>query len=162
MIRGSATQTSIPYEEYRAINQLVQAHFREHGSRLRAVLAFGDLVTAGDGFDIDLLEVVEEWHGPRLATFSGTSTLPLRGRLHLYFVSPQEFRSPSVITDTEDREWIFGLVERVREGYQVIFEQPSGFVRRILEGDESIFVAPPPSSGSVTLDDPLALPKEAR
>jgi hypothetical protein len=105
---------------------------------------------------------VEGWKGPRLATFRGDSHLPLRGGLRLYFLSAEEFRSPRIIIDPEDRDWVLALLERIRDGYQVVFEQPSDFVRRVIEGDESIFVSPPPHSGSVQLENPLRLPKEVR
>ena len=61
--------TSIPYFEYNVINELMHSHVEEFGSALRAIIAFGPLVTGQDTLDIEMLEVVDQWSGPDLLPF---------------------------------------------------------------------------------------------
>src|SRR5690348_1630046 len=112
----------IPYMEYRAIVNLMHAHLDRYQDNLRAIVAFGDLVTSGDTFDIDLLEVIQGWTGKRYAVSSGSIELPLRGQLRLYLLTPDEFENPETIRDANDREWTIDLLERVRRGFEVILE----------------------------------------
>jgi len=110
----------IPYEEYKAINELMHAHLRTHNGKLRALIAFGEIVTRGGTFDIDLLEVVEGWRGQSSVTFSSSEALPLRGQLRLHLLTPEEFEeSDGGMHLTEKR-----LLERVREGYEIVYEAP--------------------------------------
>jgi hypothetical protein len=81
----------IPYQEYRSIAELVRAHVAKYNDKLRAVVAFGELLTTGGTFDIDLLEVIEGWQDKRLAVFSGLKELPLRGRLRLFLLTSEFF-----------------------------------------------------------------------
>ena len=39
-------EVRIPYEEYKAINELMHAHLKTHEGQLRALIAFGPLVRA--------------------------------------------------------------------------------------------------------------------
>lgn len=116
-------QVRIPYEEYKAIGEIVSAHLQTHEGKLRAIVAFGDIVTRGNTFDIDLLEVVEGWQGPSSLVFASTSELPLRGQLRLYLMTPEEFEHP------ENPKWSLQrrLTSRVREGYDVIYENPPAY-----------------------------------
>ena len=82
---------NIPYQEYRAINELMGAHPQELKSNLKALVAFGEIVATGESQDINLLEIVAGWQGPRHVSYGSTTALPLRGRLHLYFLTPEEF-----------------------------------------------------------------------
>jgi hypothetical protein len=94
----------IPYHEHFIIVRLLRAHMDEYPGRVKALVAFGDLVTGGDTFDIDLLEIIEGWEGKRFGRFSRTEDLPLRGELRLYFLTLQEFQNSSVVQEPEERQ----------------------------------------------------------
>src|SRR5947208_3504869 len=113
----------IPYQEFRAINDLRRSHPRKHERSLRAMIAFGDLVSDGSGLDIQLLEVVDGWSGPRRVSFSSTSELPLRGRLTVYFLLPSEFEHPSQTPAPGERWSSAELVHEVQAAYAVLFER---------------------------------------
>ncbi len=117
----------IPYEEYKAINELMHAHLRTHNGKLRALVAFGEIVTRGGTYDIDLLEVVEGWEGPSSVAFSSSDALPLRGQLRLYLLAPEQFEG------TAAEIWMPGerLLDRVREGYDIVYENPPGYARNV-------------------------------
>src|SRR5437879_2948813 len=121
MMEPDKAAREIPYHEYRAIAQLLRAHADEHQGRLRAMIAFGDLVTR-ESVTIDLLEVVDGWKGKRLWPFSSTPELPLRGQLRLHVIATEEFEDPTVIQDPAERDWVSELLERVRSGYEVIMD----------------------------------------
>ena len=89
------SSTNIPYQEYRAISDLMNAHPQEMNGSLRALIVFGEIVATGESHDINLLEVVDGWQGPRHVSYGSTEALPLHGRLHLYFLTPEEFEQPS-------------------------------------------------------------------
>ena len=89
----------IPYEEYKAITELMHAHVKTHEGQLRAIVAFGDILTRGGTYDIDLLEVVEGWQGPKSVVFASSPELPLRGQMRLYLVTPEEFEQPENIAE---------------------------------------------------------------
>lgn len=119
----------IPYEEYKAINALMHAHLQTHSGKLRALIAFGEIVTRGGTFDIDLLEVVEDWQGPASVTFSSSQELPLRGQLRLHLMRPEEFEgSPGETTASIDQQRV---LNRVREGYDIVYEDPPGYARQV-------------------------------
>ena len=122
------TYRRIPYEEYKAIGELMHAHLRTHEGQLRAIVAFGDILTRGGTYDIDLLEVVEDWQGPKSVVFVSSPELPLRGQMRLYLLTPEEFEQPETLAEFSNR----ALMERVRAGYDVIYEDPSGYARDIL------------------------------
>jgi hypothetical protein len=150
-------RSSIPYEEHRAIAQLVRAHLDEHQGRLRGMAAFGDLITRGDTYDIDLLEVVENWNGRRYFEFDGTHELPLRGKLRLYFLRPEEFADPSATKPAEDLPWVESLVQRVREGYATIVEVPAGSIDQVLNPRRPFSTRTAPASGIGHAENALRL-----
>ena len=113
-------QIRIPYEEYKAIGELMRAHLKTHKGQLRAMIIFGDIVTKGNTFDIDLLEVVEGWQGLPFVTFTSSAELPLRGQLRLYFLTPEEFEHPDSLEDPLKKR----LIDRVSDGYDIIYEDP--------------------------------------
>ncbi len=117
--------SSISYFEYNVINELMHSHVEEFGTALRAIVAFGPLVTGQDTFDIELLEVVNQWEGPDFLPFGSTNSLPLRGRLVLHFLSTGDFEN-LVQRDSQD------LVHILREGYKIIYEVPAGYARHVL------------------------------
>ncbi len=117
----------IPYEEYKAINELMHAHLRTHNGKLRALIAFGEIVTRGGTFDIDLLEVVEEWEGQSSVAFSSSEALPLRGQLRLYLLTPEQFEGTAAEMGMPEER----LLDRVREGYNIVYEDPPGYARKV-------------------------------
>src|ERR1051326_3929802 len=108
-MQENTERPEISYHEFRIIARLLQAHTEEYRDRLKAMIAFDDLVTRGDTFDIDLLEIIEGWNDRRFGEFARTADLPLRGRLRLYFLTPEEFESPAVIEEPEERKWVEDL-----------------------------------------------------
>ncbi len=126
---ASETETAqrIPYDEYRAITTLMHAHLQTHEGRLRALIAFGDLVTRGGTLDIDLLEVVEGWQGQSSVTFFSSQELPLRGQLRLHLLTPEEFEGKvSGMRFSKKR-----LLARAQEGYDIVYEDPPGYARNV-------------------------------
>lgn len=120
----------IPFEEYKAITDLMHAHLKTHEGKLRALIAFGEIVTRGGTFDIDLLEVVEDWNGPKSVTFSSSEALPLRGQLRLHLLTPEEFEGAGSGAYSDNRQ----LLDRVREGYDIVYEDPPGYARNAFAG----------------------------
>src|SRR5687767_6238955 len=110
------TGPSIPYPEYKAINEIVHAHAAEFGSKLRAIVAFGELLTTGDTYNIELLEIVEGWEGDRVAEFASSASLPSRGSIRMFFLTPSEFEQPAEIEDEKMRNWVQRVLDRVRGG----------------------------------------------
>lgn len=129
----NVTSTNIPYDEYKAIAALIADHRQVHGVRLRAVVVFGRMVADGQSRDIEVLEVVEGWSGLRFAEFGSTPALPLRGLLHLYFLTPEEFKTPRPDTLAGTSWSSADLLERVLPAYAILFEQPLGYAAEILE-----------------------------
>jgi hypothetical protein len=152
----------IPYEEHRAITDLMQAHLDAHQGKLRALIAFGELVTTGGTFDIDLLEIVEGWRGNRLAVFSGSKDFRLRGQLRLFILTPEEFENPRVIQETEERIWAANLLERIRRGYEIVLQIPPDYARDVLSGRTAIATLSPPVSGYIQLENPLEFPPKKK
>ena len=124
--------TRIPYDEYRAIGELFRAHLKTHEKQIRAVVAFGPLVTRGDTYDIDLLEVVDDWGGPPFVAFSSSAALPLRGLLRLNVLSTKEFENQQEVNRFSTKPQKSGLFDRLQQGHEVIYENPFGFVARVL------------------------------
>ncbi len=147
----------IPYDEYRAIGELFRAHLKTHEKQLRAMIAFGPLVTRGGTFDIDLLEVVDGWKEPSVVTFRSTAALPLRGLLRLHILPTQDFEQPGRIRDAETRLLRNDIFARVQQGYEVIYENPFGSVAKVLaqtnEAAENV--------NPLTFLDSLVIAKEA-
>lgn len=116
---------NISYFEYKAINELMHAHSAEFGRDLRAIIVFGPLLTGQETFDIDLLEVVDNWQGPQTMTFDSTPSLPLRGTLRLHFLPSATFEDLMTQKDQS-------LPDLLRDGYHVVYEVPAGYARNIL------------------------------
>lgn len=115
----------IAYFEYKVINELMHSHIREFGDKLRAVIAFGPLVTGENTYDIELLEVVDHWQGAEVLQADSSNDLPMRGKLFLHFLATGEFEN-LLRRDNQ------GLTDTLRMGYKVIYEVPAGYVRHIL------------------------------
>jgi hypothetical protein len=147
----------IPYQERRVIQSLMHAHWDVYQDRLRAMVAFGGLVIAGDKFDIDLLEVIEGWQEKRLAVASDSAELPLRGQLRLFFLTPAEFENPAVIEDPVQQQWTRDLLDRVHRGYEIFYETPPDYARDILIGRIPFSALAPPDTGYLELENPLTL-----
>jgi len=145
---------NIPYQEYRAINELMGAHPQELKSNLKALVAFGEIVATGESQDINLLEIVAGWQGPRHVSYGSTAALPLRGRLHLYFLTPEEFEHPRP-EPVPGQPWSSAqLLSRVRPAYAVLLEEPNDYAHDIMAGLEGVLVIG--SSAEDALDqDPL-------
>lgn len=156
MLEESTTHR-IPYPELRAIGELMHAHLDAHQGRLRAMVAFGDLLTSGGTFDIDILEVVEGWHGNRMLVFSGSPQLPIRGQLRLYLLTPEDFENPQGIRDEAERRWALSLLDRLRRGYVIQLQVPPGYAREVLQGAGAARQLAPPGEGYAELEDPLTL-----
>lgn len=136
-MQSEVERREIPYFEYRAINQVVHGHIDELGNDLQAIIAFGSLVTRGDTYDIDLLEIVKDWQGPSKYQSESSSELPLRGNLYFNFVSSADFQrfanDPLASDDKQKPIYIQKLMEHVLEGYEVVYESPVGFVRDMFQ-----------------------------
>jgi hypothetical protein len=151
-----APQSNISYHEYRVISHLLTEHVRELQTRLKAMVAFGELVTSGETADIDLLEIVDGWRGKRYGEFSGTAAgLPLRSRLRLHVLTPEELEDPGVIRDPDERAWVEDILRRAREGYEIIMETPPGYAREILERPKRLSASTAPPSGAATTGNVL-------
>jgi len=148
----------IPYFEYSVINQIAHQHVEQLGARLRVVVVFGDIKTSDDAYDIDLLEVIEDWTAPsRFAEFRGDSTLPIRGTLRLWFLNPEEFEERSGMIGDEMHDWVQRLMEHVRKGYEVVYQVPAGYARNVLERNASITTLNAPGSGVLIMNNPFDL-----
>jgi hypothetical protein len=156
-MQENTERRQIPYHEYRVIAHLLRAHVGQFGERLKGMVAFGNLLTRPDAYDIDLLEIIEGWEDKRFGEFDASADPGLRGKLRLYFLTPEVFENPAIVEDREERKWVEELLERVRHGYEIVTESPPESVRRILDqtGAHSTFTAPP--SGSVQFADPFEL-----
>jgi len=152
-----STRSKISYEAYRVITELLRAHLAEHGPQLRGMVAFGDIVVNGDTYDIDLLEVIDNWKGDKFYEFESTAEFPMRGRLRLYLLQTAEFTNPGVDVAEEDRQWVRDLLARVREGYEIIMEIPSGALSGVLQRTHGWSTMTPPPSGMGYSTSPLQL-----
>ena len=146
----------IPYPEYHAIVELATAHSTQEKD-IKAVIAFGDLLTRGNTFDIDLLEIAVGWAGPGIVEFASSAALPLRGTLRLHLISVEEFEHPERIQKADQKRWVVDLLTRVRQGFEAILERPSGYASERLRTETISQMAYPPSSGTATGYDPLNL-----
>ncbi|GAB4451786.1 MAG: hypothetical protein OHK0029_01580 [Armatimonadaceae bacterium] len=124
---------NIGFYEMRAIADILAAHPEVHSGALRAVLAFGPFVETEGTADIELLEVVENWQGPRRASFTSTSQLPLRGRLTLYFLTPEEFENPHDTPLPDIKISPNMLLQRVAKAYAVLLEEPDGYAFQAMD-----------------------------
>jgi len=178
---------NIPYHEHQIISKLRDAHLQELGNSLRAILAFGQLITGQaapvhqlvsssspsssssappngwsvpDGLDIELLEIVSGWDGPLLLTSYSTQDLLLRGELRLYFLTPDQLEDAEVNVKSEDLRWAKDLIKRVREGYVVLY-QAQGYQLPDSVDNRPISAMSPPATGSAVIANPLR-PTELR
>ncbi len=148
---------NIPYTEFGVINQLMREHPDAHQNKLRAMIVFGSLVASGGPYNINLLEIVEDWEGPRHVGFTNTEALPLRGRLELYFLTPEEFEHPSR-KPLPDKEWSSAdLLARVRNAYTIVTEDPSNYASDIMARYED---AVSPADTAVSPGDPISFLKQ--
>lgn len=122
---GENSLNEIPYTEYHIIGQVVRGHLEEFKDALRAVIAFGPLKTSGHTHDIDLLEVIENWQGPLRFQAESSETLPMYGKLYLNVISLDDFQLNAAPRSSDVEE----LFERVMQGYEIIYEHPTGFAR---------------------------------
>ena len=153
--------TNIAYDEYTALNALLYAHREEHAGNLRAAIVFGDLVATGGSRDLQILEVVDGWNGRRHAAFTSTAALPLRGQLHLYFLTPEEFENPQATLLPEESWSSAELLDRVRQAYAIVYEAPSAYALNVMvKLDSRLFVAQPEIEDSTT--DPFTFLRQAR
>lgn len=132
MAYDTETASRIPYDEYRAIGELLRAHLKTHEKQLRALIAFGPLVTRGGTRDIDLLEVVDGWEEATSVTFRSTAALPLRGLLRLNVLSTHDFEEPNQVKHFKSKRLLDKIMGRLQQGYEVVYEVPFGFVERVL------------------------------
>lgn len=130
---------NIPYQEYRAISELLGAHPSALNGNLRALIAFGELVATGESYDINLLEVVAGWQGPRSASYGSTKALPLRGRLNLYFLTPEEFERPTAAAPAGQTLSSLALLRQVQPAYAVLLETPSDYANQVLSRPDFFF-----------------------
>lgn len=126
------SSTNIPYQEYRAIGKLMEAHPSILNGNLRALIVFGDIVATGESQDIYLLEVVTDWQGPRFAGYGSTEALPLRGRLNLYFLTPEEFEHPTAAVPVGQTVSSLEILRQVQPAYAVLLENPSDYANQVL------------------------------
>jgi hypothetical protein len=77
--------------------------------------------------------------------------------LRLYFLIPEEFTNPAVIERPEERKWVEELLDRVRQGYEIVMDSLPGWLRQILERAPIHSTLTPPPSGSVGFTDPSRL-----
>ncbi len=117
---------NISYFEYKAINELMHSHSAEFGKDFRAMIVFGPLLAGQETFDIDLLEVVDNWQGPEHLSYASTESLPLRGTLRLHFLSSSAFEN---LVSQQNKE----LLDILREGYKIVYEVPAGYAREVLK-----------------------------
>ncbi len=137
------SSANIPYQEYRAISELMSAHPQALNGSLKALIAFGEIVATGESHDINLLEVVADWQGPRHVNYGSTAALPLRGRLHLYFLTPEEFEQPRP-EPVPGQPWSSAqLLSRIRPAYAVLREEPNDYAHRIMARLEEMPVVGP-------------------
>lgn len=139
------SSTNIPYQEYRAISELMNAHPPEMDGKLRALIAFGEIVATGESYDINLLEVVEGWAGPRHVSYGSTAALPLRGRLNLYLLTPKEFEQPT--------ETVLELLTRIRQAYAILLEEPNDYAQQVMSQVEE---RPAPGAANSSTADPVS------
>ena len=126
------SSTNIPYLEYRAIGRLMDANPSLLNGSLRALIVFGTIVATGESQDINLLEVVAGWQGPRSVSYGSTEALPLRGRLNLYFLTPEEFEHPMATAPTGQTLSSLALLRQVQPAYAVLLENPSDYANQVL------------------------------
>lgn len=148
----------IPYREFDALAKLVEAHLRDEKNKLRAAIAFGDILTDETSYDIDLLEVFDAWQGSHYAELDSSAGLPLRGKLRLYFLSSEEFENPNSIKDEARRNRTKELLRIVRQAREVIVSSPLNYVESELSPAKYLqFDAPESDPKASKITDPYDL-----
>ena len=137
------SSTNIPYQEYRAISQLMEAHPSMLNGNLRALIAFGEIVATGESQNIYLLEVVTDWQGPRSVSYGSTEALPLRGRLNLYFLTPDEFEHPTAVVPADQTVSSLELLRQVRQAYAILLENPYDYAQQVMSRQGDLTVLEP-------------------
>jgi hypothetical protein len=82
----------------------------------------------------------------------------MRGKLRLFFLQTEEFEHPEHIEDVKMREWVENLLQRVRQGYEIVYQHPFDYAHDILERKVPISELGPPASKPLVMPDPLKLP----
>jgi hypothetical protein len=131
------SSANIPYQEYRAISELMSAHPQALNGSLKALIAFGEIVATGESHDINLLEVVAGWKGPRHTSYGNTAALPLRGRLHLYFLTPEEFEHPTDTASASEPMSSLELLTRMQQAYAILLEEPNDYAHQVMSQVEN-------------------------
>ena len=144
---------NIPYAESKVITELMREHPKVHRDKLRALLVFGSLVSSGSPYDINLLEVVQDWEGPRRMRFNSTPVMPLRGHLNLYFLRPEEFEQPSYMCLPGEHWSSADLLTQVRNAYTIMLENPLNYAYNVMAQYES---SPSVADNEVSLEDPIS------
>ena len=147
----------IPLRELDVMLDLIEAHQEIHSEKLYAVIAFGDILSDDYSYDIDLLEVVKDWEGPRSATFASSEQLPLRGTLRLYFLKPEEFEDPNSIQEEMLRNWTKTLLKTVQQAHDILFSRTPKYVENSLSLSKALAFDRPPDFNKPTIKDPFKL-----
>ncbi len=147
-----ASIDKIEYFERSAVVEILKSHSATMGNKMRAFIVFGDAVNEAKTYDVDLLEVLEEWSGPRHLVFQSSSDLRFRGVIRLNFLISEEFERPESIHDERLRDDVNGLLRRVRRGYVVMREAEKGYADSVLQLSAPIDWAP--SDAVSTKHDP--------
>lgn len=149
------SSTNIPYQEYRAIGKLMGAHPSILNGNLRALIAFGDIVATGESQDIYLLEVITDWQGTRSVSYGSTEALPLRGRLNLYFLTPEEFEHPTMAVPAGQNVSSLEILRQVQPAYAVLLEDPSDYANQVLSRPYYFL-----ETASIETSDPISFLKQ--
>lgn len=152
------SSTNIPYQEYRAIGKLMDAHPSILNGNLRALIAFGEIVATGESYDIHLLEVILNWQGPRYVSYASTEALPLRGRLNLYFLTPEEFEHPTTSLSSGQTVSSLELMRQVKQAYAILLESPYDYAQQVMSGSD-YFLSETIDSAEET-SDPISFLKQ--
>ena len=148
----------IPYREFDTLAKLIEAHLRDEKNKLRAAIAFGDILTDETSHDVDLLEVFDAWQGMPYAEFDSSADLPLRGKLRLYFLSSEDFENPNAIKDEARRNWTKELLQIVWQAREVIISSPLNYVESALSPVKLLtFDAPKPEPNASPITNPYKL-----
>ena len=134
--------SNISFEAFSAIGKVIEANVGLKSDALRAVLVFGDLVATGESHDINLVEVVREWQGPRRVAFKSTDEMPLRGRMTVYFLLPHEFENWTTDLLPGEDFSAAHLLARVEPAYDILLQRPAGYVFDVMQRGGTQAVGP--------------------
>jgi hypothetical protein len=91
------------------------------------MLVFGPILSAEHTRDLQILEVIEGWKGPRRVALSSSPDLPLRGRLTFYFLTPEEFERPDSELLPDIGISARQLMYDVEKAYAIVYETPEDY-----------------------------------